>query len=312
MSRVSPAVCAALALPLLLAGNPVGADQAPVPTKVHAAYVLLAESPAGEHRRLCPRDRRSRSALPGVDRRGRRWRRRGRADRDDAAPQSARLRGQGLRGPLPFGRVARGRRRPGASPRSSRRLPASRSSAIRAASRRIRPGADWTIRSGRFRSSPAAAAAEPAGSRPPCRRLQLPRHAERLQDHGRRPAGPALVLRCRRRRGAVGEVRAHRPLLSQNSTGNPDADAWEAWWLDFFQPAGDLLTAAPWVFARGNHELCSHAGPGWFYFLDASSELPEAAAGSSPARRRTAGGRRCRISSSSSRRCSISATSTCW
>lgn len=45
-----------------------------------------------------------------------------------------------------------------------------------------------------------------------------------------------------------------------NSTGNPDADAWEAWWLDFFQPAGELLTAAPWVFARGNHELCSHAG----------------------------------------------------
>ncbi|HYO12417.1 MAG TPA: metallophosphoesterase [Thermoanaerobaculia bacterium] len=65
------------------------------------------------------------------------------------------------------------------------------------------------------------------------------------------------------------------PYYSQNSTGNPDADLWEAWWLDFFQPAGDLLTAAPWVFARGNHELCSHAGPGWFYFLDASSELPE-------------------------------------
>lgn len=65
------------------------------------------------------------------------------------------------------------------------------------------------------------------------------------------------------------------PYLSQNSTGNPDADRWDAWWLDFFQPAGDLLTAAPWVFARGNHELCSHAGPGWFYFLDASSDLPE-------------------------------------
>lgn len=65
------------------------------------------------------------------------------------------------------------------------------------------------------------------------------------------------------------------PYLSQNSTGNPDADAWEAWWLDFFQPAGDLLTAAPWVFVRGNHELCSHGGPGWFYFLDASSDLPE-------------------------------------
>ncbi len=64
------------------------------------------------------------------------------------------------------------------------------------------------------------------------------------------------------------------PYYSQNSTGNPDADAWQAWWLDFFQPAAELLAAAPWVFARGNHELCSHAGPGWFYFLDASSQLP--------------------------------------
>ncbi len=65
------------------------------------------------------------------------------------------------------------------------------------------------------------------------------------------------------------------PYYSQNSKGNPDTDRWDAWWLDFFQPAGDLLTAAPWVFARGNHELCSHAGPGWFYFLDASSDLAE-------------------------------------
>jgi hypothetical protein len=65
------------------------------------------------------------------------------------------------------------------------------------------------------------------------------------------------------------------PYYSQNSKDNPDADTWEAWWLDFFQPAGDLLTAAPWVFTRGNHELCSHAGPGWFYFLDASSDLRE-------------------------------------
>ena len=64
------------------------------------------------------------------------------------------------------------------------------------------------------------------------------------------------------------------PYYSQNSTGNPDADAWEAWWLDFFQPAAPLLAAAPWVVARGNHELCSHAGPGWLYFLGPSSALP--------------------------------------
>jgi hypothetical protein len=43
--------------------------------------------------------------------------------------------------------------------------------------------------------------------------------------------------------------------------------------LDFFQPAKRLLRTAPWVFARGNHELCSRAGPGWFYFLDSGSKL---------------------------------------
>jgi len=64
------------------------------------------------------------------------------------------------------------------------------------------------------------------------------------------------------------------PYYSQNSTGNPDADAWEAWWLDFFQPAAPLLAAAPWIVTRGNHELCSHAGPGWLYFLGPSSDLP--------------------------------------
>jgi Calcineurin-like phosphoesterase len=67
------------------------------------------------------------------------------------------------------------------------------------------------------------------------------------------------------------------PYYSQNSTAGTvgsDPDAWEPWWLDFFQPAADLLAAAPWVVARGNHELCSHAGPGWLYFLGPSSNLP--------------------------------------
>lgn len=46
-------------------------------------------------------------------------------------------------------------------------------------------------------------------------------------------------------------------------------DQWDIWRKDFFAPAKPLLAAAPWVFARGNHELCSRAGPGYFYFLDA-------------------------------------------
>lgn len=59
----------------------------------------------------------------------------------------------------------------------------------------------------------------------------------------------------------------------QNSKGSEEPDSWQNWWLDLFQPAGKLLQSAPWVFARGNHELCSRAGPGWFYFLDTGSKL---------------------------------------
>jgi hypothetical protein len=61
------------------------------------------------------------------------------------------------------------------------------------------------------------------------------------------------------------------PYVSQNADYSEDPDNWDDWWLDFFQPAQPLLQRAPWVFVRGNHELCSRAGPGWFYFLDASA-----------------------------------------
>lgn len=45
-------------------------------------------------------------------------------------------------------------------------------------------------------------------------------------------------------------------------------DNWENWDAQFFQPAHDLLLAAPWVFVRGNHENCSLHGNGFFYLLD--------------------------------------------
>lgn len=67
------------------------------------------------------------------------------------------------------------------------------------------------------------------------------------------------------------------PYYSQNTAAGVEGsnpDSWESWWLDFFQPAAPLLAAAPWLVARGNHELCSHAGPGWLYFLGPSSRLP--------------------------------------
>jgi len=50
--------------------------------------------------------------------------------------------------------------------------------------------------------------------------------------------------------------------------GTPSGDNWAAWNADFFQPAANLLAAAPWVFARGNHENCQRSWRGWFYYLD--------------------------------------------
>lgn len=48
----------------------------------------------------------------------------------------------------------------------------------------------------------------------------------------------------------------------------PCGDKWATWVADWFQPAGELLTSAPWVFARGNHEDCTRGGRGWFLFFD--------------------------------------------
>ena len=42
---------------------------------------------------------------------------------------------------------------------------------------------------------------------------------------------------------------------------------WDAWKSDFFDPAGPLLRAVPWVVARGNHEECARAGQGYARFL---------------------------------------------
>ena len=62
-------------------------------------------------------------------------------------------------------------------------------------------------------------------------------------------------------------------FYSQNAPNSNSPDRWEAWRDDFFTAAADLLPKAPWIFARGNHELCSRAGPGFLYFLDPSSNL---------------------------------------
>jgi hypothetical protein len=58
------------------------------------------------------------------------------------------------------------------------------------------------------------------------------------------------------------------PAGSTGCAGSPVGDDWAAWRADFFAPAAPLLQAAPWVMVRGDHELCSRAGGGFFRFLD--------------------------------------------
>jgi hypothetical protein len=45
-------------------------------------------------------------------------------------------------------------------------------------------------------------------------------------------------------------------------------DNWTNWYYQFFKPASKLLAAAPWIFVRGNHEICSQRGSGYFLLLD--------------------------------------------
>ena len=55
---------------------------------------------------------------------------------------------------------------------------------------------------------------------------------------------------------------------SSKCGGSPHGFNWDTFNADFFTPQAALLKAAPWVFVRGNHEVCEEAGSGWFLFFD--------------------------------------------
>merc|ERR1719401_718684 len=55
---------------------------------------------------------------------------------------------------------------------------------------------------------------------------------------------------------------SHSPLVGHWG------DTWNGWFSDFFKPSESLLTAAPWIVLRGNHEECDRGGHGFFIFLD--------------------------------------------
>jgi hypothetical protein len=60
------------------------------------------------------------------------------------------------------------------------------------------------------------------------------------------------------------------PAGNAGCAGSPYGDRWATWKAELFDPAAPLLAAAPWVFARGNHEDCRRGGAGWFRQIDAA------------------------------------------
>jgi hypothetical protein len=62
------------------------------------------------------------------------------------------------------------------------------------------------------------------------------------------------------------------PAGDAGCAGSPYGDRWPSWKAELFDPAQGLLAAAPWVFARGNHEDCQRGGLGWFRLLDADAK----------------------------------------
>ncbi|MBA3810226.1 MAG: metallophosphoesterase [Caulobacteraceae bacterium] len=62
------------------------------------------------------------------------------------------------------------------------------------------------------------------------------------------------------------------PAREAACAGSPFGDRWATWKAELFDPAQPLLAAAPWVFARGNHEDCKRGGAGWFRLLDAAAK----------------------------------------
>lgn len=58
------------------------------------------------------------------------------------------------------------------------------------------------------------------------------------------------------------------PAGNPGCAGSTYGDNWPTWQADFLDPARPLLSAAPWVMVRGNHELCRRGGEGWRRLLD--------------------------------------------
>jgi hypothetical protein len=76
---------------------------------------------------------------------------------------------------------------------------------------------------------------------------------------------------------------------STRCLGSPYGDDGPTWAADWFDPAQQLLSRAPFVFLRGNHETCGRAAKGWFRYLAPGPIPAECPAVSEPWRADVAG-----------------------
>jgi len=59
---------------------------------------------------------------------------------------------------------------------------------------------------------------------------------------------------------------------SNAADSNPAmSDRWSWWKWDWFMPTAPFLANFPWLLLRGDHEICSLSGPGFFFMLDVGS-----------------------------------------
>ncbi len=66
----------------------------------------------------------------------------------------------------------------------------------------------------------------------------------------------------------LGDYAYENKFITQEDAAKSQKMQWFFFKKEFFKPAKNLLTKAPILFIRGNHESCPSMGKAWFLFLD--------------------------------------------
>lgn len=163
----------------------------------------------------------------------------------------------------------------GSRPMVVRALPSPAAFPVLVCEAPVTPGAAWARVGGLSLSPPRAEARRILVLGDTGCRIQAGSRVQHCDDTARWPLArlaasaadwqPDLVIHV----GDYVYREAPCPGAYAGCAGSPWGDTWATWQADFFGPAAPLLRAAPWVFVRGNHELCEDGvGAGWFRLLE--------------------------------------------